>query len=193
MNGNTMQTKKKILLVDDDLILRDIYEAVLNEEGFEIITADDGQDAWDKLNQGLMPDAVFTGIVMPRMDGFALIEKIRQDPRFSQIPVAISSHKGLPEHEARAKELGVKDFIFQATTPPPQMVKRIKIVLGIKSNFRVSFLPNEHDGRALIAYLNKLQGTSCAPTKNEYAILELEAGPERNDFNVTLECDDKEG
>jgi len=140
------------------------------------------------MDNGLVPDVLFTGILMPRMDGFTLIEKMRQDPRFSQIPVAISSHRGLAEHQERARALGVKDFIFQGTTPPPQMVKRIKIVLGMKSNFHVAVVSDEHDGRALIAFLNRLQGTSCIPLKGRNAILELEAGPERNDFNVTLEC-----
>lgn len=79
--------KKRIMAVEDDETLRNIYVAVFRENGFDAIGASDGQDAWEKIESGVLPDAVFTGITMSRMGGFALFEKMKTRPERSIIPV----------------------------------------------------------------------------------------------------------
>lgn len=183
---NKPASKKTILIVDDEELLLEIYEAVFREEGFNVFIAKDGQEAWDILEKGAAPDIVFTGIKMPRMDGFTLVSKMRQNPKFAAIPVAISSHRGLTEHEEEAKNLGVSDFIIQGVTPPPEVVKRIKIILGIKSNFRVAISPTDYDAKALIAFLNRTQNTNYEPTAHQTVVLELEAQREEGGFSIKL-------
>lgn len=187
---NTGENKKIILVVDDDDLLRGIYEAVFTEEGFRVLSAKDGQEAWEVLENGAIPDIVFTGVKMPRMDGFELIAKLRADPRFPALPVAISSHRGLPEDEEKARSLGVKEFIVQGTTPPREVVKRVKILLGLKSDFRIAMVPDRHDGRGLISFLNHLQGTACLPAAHEDTVLELEALPEKGAFTIRIRCEE---
>lgn len=194
MDGVTQNSiKKKVLLVDDDEILRDIYEAIFKEEGFDVTVAGDGAIAWDIMTGGTTPDVVFTGINMPNMSGFELIAKMRGDPRFTKIPVAVSSHKGLQEHETKAKELRVDDFIFQGTTPPLEVVKRIKMLVGVKSNFRIAILPHEYDGKALIGFLNTIQGTHFTPETHQRIILELEAEKGENEFVLRLTEEEERG
>lgn len=181
---------KKILIVDDDEMLRSIYEAIFHEEKFEVITAFDGEDAWEKLSSGSIPDVIFTGIIMPRMSGFDLVIKIKQDPRFAHIPIAISSHRGLPEDRERAKSLGINDFIIQGTTPAPDIIKRIEILVGIVPTFRIALIQNRYDNKSVIDFLNKIQGTQCSFAAHEEALLELEAKQEQGDFHIKLICND---
>ena len=92
MEGDTKTTKKKILLVDDDPQALEIYRHKFQEDSFEVVTAVDGQDALDKIKAGFIPDVIFTGILMPRLTGFELVKKIREDEKLAKIPIAISSH-----------------------------------------------------------------------------------------------------
>lgn len=69
----------KILIVDDDKMQREIYVAVFRAAKFEVVSAEDGQEGWDKF-QAEKPDTVFTGIMLPKMTGFELIERSAQIP-----------------------------------------------------------------------------------------------------------------
>ena len=61
--------RKKILIIDDDQPSLDLYAELFRGEGFEVSLAHDGQEGWDELRSGKIPDVVFTGIIMPRMSG----------------------------------------------------------------------------------------------------------------------------
>lgn len=180
--------RPKILLVDDDEVLLGTYGSVFSDAGFEVASAKDGQEAWDKLKDGLRPDAVFTGIIMPRMGGFELIERLRADAEFSRIPIAISSHRGLPEDEVRAKTLGVGDFIVQGFTTPREVVRRIRALLGEKKKYTIVFLADRLGGAEIVKLLNAKQGTYCVPGLNKEMALEMEESQEPKKFVVTLIC-----
>lgn len=83
-----------ILLVDDSITVRELMSITLRKGGYQVIQAKDGQEAWDKLQTGLTCDLILSNIEMPRMDGFQLLEKVKQDPRFQNIPVALLSSRG---------------------------------------------------------------------------------------------------
>ena len=121
---------KKILIVDDDIFLLGIYAKNFSNEGLEVLTAHDGEEAWEILSGGNIPDVVFTGIVMPRMTGFELLAKMRTDPVLAKIPVVINSHHGRPEDEKMAKQMAVNDFIIQTLTTPAETVERVMKVLS---------------------------------------------------------------
>ena len=114
----------KILIVDDDELLLGIYAGSFRNEGFEVLTARDGQEAWDMLSGGNVPDVVFTGIIMPGMTGFELVGKIKSDPKLKNIVTVISSHRGRDEDRVLAKNMGVADFIIQGTTTPVEAIRR---------------------------------------------------------------------
>src|SRR5665647_2104757 len=106
-----MENKKlKILIIDDDTETRNMYVEVFKKNDFEVEEAVDGMDGLEKTLKNI-PDIVFSGIVMPRMDGFDLINSLKKNPATSQVPVVISSHLGKAEDEEKARGLGAKDFI----------------------------------------------------------------------------------
>ena len=179
---------KKILIVDDDEFLLGIYAKNFRDDGFEVLTAHDGQEAWDMISAGNIPDIIFTGITMPRMTGFEFIAKLQADPNFASIPVAINSHRGRTEDEKLAKEIGVDDFIIQGTTTPIETVRRIELLLGIQKSYKIVLTPNKYDIAALVNFLNKQQNTNCDLSDNKEIFLDLMPKPEKGEFIVKISC-----
>ncbi len=180
------EQKKKILIVEDDEITINIYSAKLKEEGFEVLTARDGQEAWDMIQAGQVPNVIFTGIVMPRLDGFGLIEKLQADPSLSSISVAMFSHRNKPEDRQRAEQLGVNDFIARDFTAPIEVVRRLKLLVGVKQKFKAGILLDRHEAKQLTDLLNKQQGTAFEFSAGEVVILDFEARPDKGVFKVRL-------
>ncbi|MBI2446708.1 MAG: response regulator [Parcubacteria group bacterium] len=180
--------RKKILIVDDDEFLLGIYAKNFRDEGFDVLTAHDGQEAWDMISAGNIADIIFTGITMPRMTGFELIAKLQADPKLANIPVAINSHRGRQEDEKLAKEMNVDDFIVQGLTTPIEAVRRVKLLLGIQNSYKVALTLNKYDVSALINFLNKQQNTHCEPVDNKEIFIELAPKTEEGEFKVKISC-----
>lgn len=181
--------KKKILIVDDDQLLLGTYSSVFRTNGFDVETASDGETAL-KMLQGdsALPDIVFTGIKMPGMEGFELIEKMRADPRLAKIPVAVSSHRGLDEDKKRSESLGVADFIIQGFTTPAEVARRVNVILGIDKKFKISIAPDRFSASQLIETLNRQSGAPCRIAPGEEVVLELEATSEPDKFRIRIVC-----
>ena len=71
--------KRKILIIDDDVFLLDMYATKFKEKGFEVEIAQSGKEALDKIKEGISPEVVLLDVVMPGMDGFELLEIIRKE------------------------------------------------------------------------------------------------------------------
>ncbi len=179
---------KKILIVDDDEFLLGIYAKNFKDEGFEVLIARDGQEAWEIIGSGNIPDVVFTGIVMPRMTGFELIAKMQTDSNLSKIPVAINSHRGRPEDKKLAQEMAVDDFIIQGFTTPAEVVRRIKILLGVQNIYKIAIATDKYDGQLFINLLSKQQGAICDPIDNKEVFLEIEPKTEKGEFKIDIKC-----
>ncbi len=185
------ENNKKILVIDDDEFLLGVYAKNFRNEGFEVLIARDGEEAWRIIDGGNIPDVVFTGIVMPRMTGFELIAKMQADPNLAKIPVAISSHRGRPEDEKLARQMGVDDFIVQGLTTPAETVRRIKLLLGIQNVYKVAIISDKNDASALIHFLNKQQGTTCDPAIAKEIFLDIEPKAEKDEFKIRISCNGK--
>ncbi len=183
---------KKILIVDDDEFLLGIYAKNFKDEGFEVFTAHDGEEAWEMISAGSIPDLLFTGITMPRLTGFELIAKMQVDPKLADIPVAINSHRGRPEDEQLAKEMNVDEFIVQGATTPAEAVRRIKLLLGIKNIFNIALDISKYDAPAFIDFLNKQQAVNCDPKDTKEITLEIEPRTEKSEFKILISCNKKE-
>ena len=94
----------KILVVDDDVLIRTLVKRELEKQGFSIDVASDGSLAWDKIQRSA-PNLVITDINMPQMGGIELLEKIRDDLRFNKLPVLCIT--GDDEMEAKQIAIGL--------------------------------------------------------------------------------------
>jgi chemosensory pili system protein ChpA (sensor histidine kinase/response regulator) len=99
-----------ILVVDDSITVRRVTQRLLQREGFRVALANDGVQALERLAQD-KPRLVLTDIEMPRMDGYDLVEKIRHDPRWADLPIIMITSRLAEKHIEHARELGVNHYL----------------------------------------------------------------------------------
>lgn len=126
------QAPYKILIVDDDKFLLNMYTLKFQKEKFDVTTAGDGADAVAKLQAGCNPDAIVLDIVMPIMDGLEVLEKMRTDGLAKGAAVLILSNQGQSSDIEKAKKLGIDGYIVKATTIPSEVVSEVLRMLSEK-------------------------------------------------------------
>ncbi|MDD4911659.1 MAG: Hpt domain-containing protein [Sideroxydans sp.] len=99
-----------IMVVDDSLTVRKITSRLLERSGYLVVTAKDGVDALEQLTE-ISPDVMLLDIEMPRMDGFELAKRLRQDSRTKQLPIIMITSRTADKHRNYAKELGVNEYL----------------------------------------------------------------------------------
>ncbi len=104
---------KKILIVEDDEFLRSLAAKRLEKEGYKIDVAIDGETAYPKAVEA-KPKLILLDLLLPGIDGFAVLEKLRADDNFKNIPVVVFSNLGQKEDIEKAKQLGANDFLIKA-------------------------------------------------------------------------------
>lgn len=183
-----MDKKKKILLVDDDSDLRETYADVFRSAHFDVIQAADGLEGLDMATKEI-PDVIFTGIIMPRMDGFDMIEALKKTVMTSNIPVVISSHMGRGEDKERAIQLGAKDFIVRGVTKPKEVVERISAVfVEAGKEYKIAFDPFALDAQQLGKDLNMQANFTCYDC-NEKLVLDLKlTDAQKRTFEAKFIC-----
>ncbi|MEK7142089.1 MAG: response regulator [Patescibacteria group bacterium] len=124
--------KHKILIVDDDVFLLDMYATKFKEEGFDVEIAQGGKEALDKIKEGLYPEVVLLDVVMPGMDGFEVLGTIRKDNLIPTSKIIILSNLGQKENIDKGKELGVTDYVVKAYFTPSEVVKKANEALNKK-------------------------------------------------------------
>ena len=102
-SSDVIAVKKRILVADDSISVRELVRQLLKSQGYDVETAVDGVDAWDKLRDN-PADLVVTDVDMPRMDGIELVRSIKQGNQFRNIPVVVVSYRDRPEDRARGLE-----------------------------------------------------------------------------------------
>src|SRR5690242_11377316 len=88
------RTSRTVLIIDDEQDIREIFETVLRYDGYDVLSASDGEQAMDLLRQGARPDAILLDLMMPQMDGWQFRVAQRKDPALAAIPViAVSADR----------------------------------------------------------------------------------------------------
>lgn len=178
----------KILIIDDDNFVRNVYADKFRVLGFEVLTAADGVEGLELARQSApKPDVVFTGIQMPKMDGFALLLEIRRNPETKGIPVVISSHRGHKEDELRALQLGAADFIYAGVITPDEVVERIRAVLGGLPSWRVALQKDAYDASRLAEELSADPSLICGSCGG-WLLLEITYVPQEKCYRLFFVC-----
>ena len=121
---------KKVLIVDDDQFLLNMYSIKLKKFGFEVDTASGGQEVLNKLRDGATPDVLLLDVVMPSMDGLELLERIRSEKFVPNAAVIILSNQSQPSDIERATSLGIASYIEKASSIPSEVVAEVIKVLS---------------------------------------------------------------
>jgi DNA-binding NarL/FixJ family response regulator len=117
----------RLLLVDDEPGLRTAVKAYLEDEGFVVITANDGEEGWTTA-QELIPDVVITDVMMPRGDGYGLLKRLRADERLGGTPVIFLTAKGMTADRIAGFQAGADDYIPKPFDPD-ELVARVHNVV----------------------------------------------------------------
>jgi two-component system, OmpR family, alkaline phosphatase synthesis response regulator PhoP len=124
------EIKKKILIAEDDSMLRNIMVEKLTKEGFEVIPAEDGEEALQKA-LSLLPDLILLDILMPKMDGVTMLKKLREDKKSVGTPVILLTNLTYGPQIDEAIKHGVQDFMIKTNWKLDDVVKKIKQKLAI--------------------------------------------------------------
>ena len=124
------QNKKyKVLIVDDDEFLLNMYAVKLSASGFDVITSSSTQEVLKKLRGGYIYDVLILDIVMPGMDGIELLEIIKTEKLIERTITIVLSNQGQPVDVDRAKRLGIKGYIVKASSIPSEVVEGVKKII----------------------------------------------------------------
>ncbi len=121
--------KNKILIIEDDTFISDMYRMKLESEGFNVRIAEDGKKGLEEVNRE-KPDLVLLDVVMPRMDGFGVLQTIKEDPEVQDVKVVLLTNLGQKESVEKGLELGALDYIIKAHFTPAEVVEKVKEILS---------------------------------------------------------------
>ena len=119
---------KKILLVEDDPFLLDIYTTKLKKAGFPLEVAVEGEEALKKAKE-VKPDLIILDIVLPQLDGWEILQRIKSDPDTKDAKVIILSNLGQKGEVEKGIEMGASKYLIKAHYTPSQIVEEIKKIL----------------------------------------------------------------
>lgn len=130
-----MNQRPKILLVEDEPFLSSLLRLKLEKADFEVISAKDGEEALNILGQ-TKPDLMLLDLILPKKNGFEVLETIRQDPQLEKLPVIIISNLGQEVDISRGKSLGVIEYFVKARLSIDDLVKKVKelVIISAPSN-----------------------------------------------------------
>jgi len=118
----------KILIVEDEKILAEMYKDKFIRAGFEVVLVYSAEDAL-KVLQKEKPDLILLDILLPKTNGIGFLTRIKKDPRLSLIPVIAFSNYDDAETKREALRLGVKDYLIKTSYTPQEIIDKVKSYL----------------------------------------------------------------
>ncbi|MEA2088739.1 MAG: response regulator [Patescibacteria group bacterium] len=123
--------KQKVLLIEDDEMLLDMYNLKFLESGFDVFKASNGLDGYELAIKN-KPDIILLDIILPQMDGFSVMEKLKKNEVTKNISVFFLTNLKQEEDVERGKKLGASGYLVKATLTPTQILEKVKQFLKIK-------------------------------------------------------------
>ena len=128
---NTQAIGKKTLLIEDEEMLATMYKTKFEKEGVSIDVASDGE-AGLAMAEASQYGIVLVDIIMPKLDGFAVLKKLRSLPQYAATPIMMLTNLGQEEDIAKGKQLGATDYLVKANFTPSQVLEKIQSVSSLK-------------------------------------------------------------
>ena len=122
-------SKKKILIVEDDNFVAEVYSTKLLEMGHEVQIAQNGEEGL-KMVGGGKPDLILLDIIMPVMGGIEMLGELKKKDEWKQIPVILLTNVGEKESVQKVRNLGVQDYLIKSHFTPAEVIEKIEAILG---------------------------------------------------------------
>lgn len=113
----TGDTSSRVLVVDDDPLIREVLQTILNLRELEVTTASDGAEALALLAEDPLPDVVVCDVMMPGIDGLEVCRRIKGDPRTTSVPVILLTARDRAEDRAAGEAAGCDDYVTKPFSP----------------------------------------------------------------------------
>jgi DNA-binding response OmpR family regulator len=122
-----MEQKKKIMIVEDDVFVMDIYQTKLAQEGFEVLSATNGMEGLKKLKAMTeLPDLMLLDILMPYMDGLEMLAEVKKEEKLKNIPIILLTNLSQKNDIDRGMGLGANDYLIKSHFTPSEVVEKIQ-------------------------------------------------------------------
>lgn len=125
-------SKKKILIVEDDNFVAEVYSTKLLEMGHEVQIAQNGEEGLMKLKQD-KPDLILLDILMPIMGGIEMLEELKKKEEWKNIPIILLTNVGERESIQKVRSLGVQDYLIKSHFTPAEVIEKIESALTPKT------------------------------------------------------------
>lgn len=116
---------KKILIIEDDKLISSMYNTKLKIDGYKVFLADTGLKGFKKAKEK-KPDLIMLDVILPELDGFSVLEKLKNNKQTKNIPVMMLTNLGTDEDVDKGKKLGAIDYLVKANFTPAEISKKIK-------------------------------------------------------------------
>ena len=125
-----MENKKKIIILDDDKFLLNMYASKLVNAGMQVDTAETGDKLIEMLKQGATPDLLLLDIIIPGMNGLETLEKIRSEGLAKEAKVVMLTNQSTDADIEKAKSMGIQGYIVKATSTPSEVVEQVTKIMN---------------------------------------------------------------
>ncbi len=122
----------KVMIVDDDSFILNMYKIKFTKEGFVPTLATNGKEALDIVRGGFVPDVLFVDLIMPIMGGMEFLQTIRAEKLLENTPIIVLTNQSQVSDIDAAKNLGVRSYIVKATTIPSEIVDEVRKLFNMK-------------------------------------------------------------
>jgi DNA-binding response OmpR family regulator len=119
---------KKILIIEDEEMLVNMYESKFKTTGYDFIKAINGEDGLVAAQQQ-KPDLILLDVILPKMDGFLVLKKLKEDPNTKDIPVILLTNLGQDEDKEKGKAMGAVNYLVKANLTPTEVVDKVQEIL----------------------------------------------------------------
>lgn len=123
--------KKKILIVEDDNFVAEVYFAKLSEMGYDSVLAQNGQEGMEMLKKNKV-DLILLDILMPVMNGMEMLNEVKKSEEWKNIPVILLTNVGEKESIQKVREMGIKNYLIKSHFTPAEVIEKIEEVFRDK-------------------------------------------------------------
>ncbi len=121
---------KTVFIIEDDIFLQGLEATKLKKEGFDILTASNGDEAMKIIGGENKVDLILLDLLLPGIDGFEILNKIKQGKNTSSVPVIVFSNLSEEKDIARAKKLGISEFMIKSNFNLDELTSKIRELIG---------------------------------------------------------------
>ena len=125
--------KEKVLIIEDDRTLSKLYQSKLSKSGYTVEVALDGEEGLKKVDE-FSPEIILLDIIIPKIDGFTVLERLRSQSKNQKTPIILLTNLGQDEDVERGKSLGADDYLVKSNFTPTEIVVKMEDVLQKKLN-----------------------------------------------------------